>query len=53
MDAILYRLGVTDPAVRHKLVEDHGLNARGTASVPSYYLHGTPRYATYAPPAAP
>jgi hypothetical protein len=53
MDAILYRLGVTDPAVRHKLVEDHGLNARGTASVPSYYLHGTPRYATYATPAAP
>jgi hypothetical protein len=53
MDAILYRLGVSDPAVRHRLVEEHGLNARGKASVPSYYLRGTPRYDTFDPPAAP
>lgn len=53
MDAILHRLGVTDPTVRHRLVEEHGLNARGRASVPSYYFHGTPRYATYDTPAAP
>jgi len=53
MDAILHRLGVVDPAVRHRLVEEHGLNARGKASVPSYYLHGTPRYATYDTPAVP
>jgi hypothetical protein len=53
MDAILHRIGVTDPTVRHKLVEEHGLKARGLASVPSYYFHGTPRYATYDTPATP
>lgn len=32
MDAILFRLGVTDPAIRHRLVEKYGMAGMGASS---------------------
>jgi hypothetical protein len=53
MDEILFRLGVADADARHRLIDQHGLRGRGRASTPSWFLHGTPRYETYATPEAP
>lgn len=48
MDAVLRRIGVTDPARRQTLVQNYGLNlednGRGRGSPLSIWFHGKPNY---------